>query len=283
MSMLRSWGRAAALCVGPLVARRFQPRCVILCYHSIHPSRPFRSATPDMFVAHLRWLAEHCDVVPLRTLVSQAGAPRNVRPQVAITFDDGHVDNYAFALPLLIEHRMPATFYVTTGYVDRDPAVLARFASLRRVTVPEIEPLSWEQLREFAAAGMEIGAHTFSHPNLAQLPPERLPREIAQPKTEIEAKLGREVDSFAYPFGQLNLHVNRAAIAAVQAAGFKTAVTTAGRGVRATDSLFTLPRFFASTSVEVLASRLRGDWDLFGLIQEHMPAPNPRRRRPSES
>jgi peptidoglycan/xylan/chitin deacetylase (PgdA/CDA1 family) len=281
MSLLRRWGRAAALRVGPLLADRFQPRCVILCYHSIHPSRPFRSATPEMFVAHLRWLAEHCDVVPLSTLVTQPAPPRNGRPQVAITFDDGHVDNYEFALPLLVEHRMPATFYVTTGYIDRDPAVVARFASIRRVTSSEIEPLSWEQLREFAAAGMEIGAHTFSHPNLAQLPPERLPYEVARPKAKIEERLGREVVSFAYPFGQLNLHVNRAAIAAVQAAGFKTAVTAAGRGVRASDSLFTLPRFFASTSVEVLASKLRGDWDLVGIIQERMPTLNPRSRRPS--
>ena len=281
MSIFTRWGRAAALRVGPLVADRFQPRYVILCYHSIHPSRPFRSATPEMFVAHLRWLREYCDVVPLSTLVTQRAAPRNGRPQVAITFDDGHVDNYEFALPLLVEHRMPATFYVTTGYIDRDPAVMARFTSIRRVTLPEIEPLSWEQLREFVAAGMEIGAHTFSHPNLAHLPPEQLPREVAEPKAEIEARLGREVGSFAYPFGQLNLHVNRAAIAAVEAAGFKTAVTAAGRGVRADDSLFTLPRFFASTSVEVLASKLRGDWDLVGVIQERMPTLNLRSRHPS--
>jgi peptidoglycan/xylan/chitin deacetylase (PgdA/CDA1 family) len=280
--MVRRWGRAAAVCVGPLLAGRFQPRRVILCYHSIHPTRPFRSATPDMFVAHLRWLAEHCDVVPVSTLVTQPAAPNTGRPQVAITFDDGHVDNHEFALPLLIEYRMPATFYVTTGYIDRDPAVVARLASMRRVTVSEIEPLSWEQLHQFAAAGMEIGAHTFSHPNLAQLPPDRLPREVAQPKAEIEARLGREVESFAYPFGQLNLHVNRAAIAAAQAAGFKTAVTAAGRGLRASDSLFTLPRFFASTSVEGLASRVRGEWDIVGVIQERMPPPRPRRRRPSE-
>jgi len=233
-----------------------------------------------MFVAHLRWLAEHCDVMPLRTLVTQP-APRNGRPQVAITFDDGHVDNYEFALPLLVEHRMPATFYVTTGYIDRDPAVMARFTSIRRVTLREIEPVSWEQLREFDAAGMEIGAHTFSHPNLAQLPPAQLPREVAEPKAEIEARLGREVTSFAYPFGQLNLHVNKAAIAAVEEAGFKTAVTAAGRGVPANDSLFTLPRFFSSTSVEVLASKLRGDWDLVGVIQERMPTLHRRSRRPS--
>jgi peptidoglycan/xylan/chitin deacetylase (PgdA/CDA1 family) len=227
-----------------------------------------------MFVAHLSWLAEHCDVVPLSTLVTQRVVPRNGKPQVAITFDDGHVDNYEYAVPLLLEHRMPATFYVTTGYIDREPAVMTRFASIRRVTLSEIEPLSWRQLREFADAGMEIGAHTYSHPNLARLPSEHLPREVAEPKAEIEARLGRAVESFAYPFGQLHVHVSEAAIAAARAAGFKTAVTAAGRGVRASDSLWTLPRFFASASVEVLASRLRGDWDFLGCVLERIPRSN---------
>jgi peptidoglycan/xylan/chitin deacetylase (PgdA/CDA1 family) len=271
MSLLRRWGRAAALGVGPLLAGRFQPRRVILCYHSVHPNRPFLSATPEMFVAHLRWLSEHCEVVPLTKLVSDRVVPRSDRPQVAITFDDGHVDNHEFALPLLVEHRMPATFYVTTGYIDRDPAVMAWFASLRRATLSEIEPLTWGQVREFVDAGMEIGAHTYSHPNLAQVPPERLRREVAEPKAEIEARLGRAVDSFAYPFGQLNLHVSRAAVAAAQAAGFTTAVTGSERGVRASDSSFTLPRFFASTSVEILASKLRGDRDFLGFVLERVP------------
>jgi peptidoglycan/xylan/chitin deacetylase (PgdA/CDA1 family) len=271
MSMLRRCGRAAALSMGPLLARWFQPRRVILCYHSIHPNRPFRSATPEVFAAHLAWLAEHCNVLPLRTLVAQRTSPGDAKPQVAITFDDGYVDNHQFALPLLIAHRIPVTFYVTTGYLDRDPAVMARFAFLRRVSLSKIEPLSWEQVRELAVAGMDIGAHTFSHPNLADLPPEHLVREVAEPKARIERMLGREVESFAYPFGQLNRHVNDAAIAAVQAAGFKTAVTVAGRGVRASDSLFTLPRFFASASVEDLASTLRGDRDLVGFIQERIP------------
>jgi peptidoglycan/xylan/chitin deacetylase (PgdA/CDA1 family) len=278
MSLLRRWGKAAALTVGPLLAGRFQPRRVILCYHSVHPSRPFRSATPEAFAAHLAWLAEHCDVVPLSTLVAQRTALGNDRPQVAITFDDGNADNHQFALPLLIEFRIPATFYVTTGYLDRDPAVMGRMALLRRTTPSEIEPLSWGQLRELAAAGMEIGAHTFSHPNLVHIRPECLAREIAEPKTDIEARLGREVESFAYPFGRLKLHVNEAAIAAVQAAGFKTAVTAAGRGVRASDSVFTLPRFFGTISIEGLASILRGDWDVVGFIQERMPPPDPQSR-----
>jgi peptidoglycan/xylan/chitin deacetylase (PgdA/CDA1 family) len=262
--------------VGPLFAGLFQPRRLILCYHSVHPSRRFRSATPDIFAADLAWLAEHCDVVPLRTLVDQRNAPAGAKPQVAITFDDGHADNHQFALPLLIEHRMRATFYVTTGYVDRDPTVMARFALLLRTTLSEIEPLSWGQLRELADAGMEIGAHTFSHPNLVHLRRECLAREVAEPKREIEVRLGRTIESFAYPFGQLSRHVNEAAIAAVQAAGFKTAVTTAERGVRASDSLLTLPRFFAPTSIEVLTSNLRGDWDLFGLIREQTAQPTVR-------
>jgi peptidoglycan/xylan/chitin deacetylase (PgdA/CDA1 family) len=271
MTLFRRWGKAATLTVGPLFAGRFQPRRVILCYHSVHPNRPFRSVTSATFAAHLDWLAENCDVVPLRTLVDQRTGPACARPQVAITFDDGHLDNYQFALPLLIDRRMQATFYVTTGYLDRHPAVMARFAMLLRTGMTELEPLSWGQLRDLANVGMEIGAHTFSHPNLVHLRREHLAREIADPKSEIEIRLGCPVESFAYPFGQAARHFDQAAIAAVQAAGFKSAVTTAERGVHASDHAFALPRFFAPASIDVLASNLRGDWDLFGLIREKTP------------
>lgn len=268
MNPLKHCGKAVVLGAGQFLAGCFQPRRVILCYHSIHPSRPFRSATPAHFAAHLDWLGEHCEVVPLSALI----APCEARPRVAITFDDGYADNHEFALPLLVERRMPATFYVTTGYLDRDPAVLARFAELRHVALSEVEPLSWTQLGEIAAAGMDIGAHTFSHPNLIHLDAQRLAREVAEPKTALEAKLDRPVLSFAYPFGRPGRHVNAAAVAAVRAAGFKTAVTALDRGVRADDSPLTLPRFFASnTSLEMLASKVRGAWDVAGLIQERMP------------
>jgi peptidoglycan/xylan/chitin deacetylase (PgdA/CDA1 family) len=260
--------------IGPAFAWAFQPRRVILCYHSVHPSHPFRSTTPAGFADHLSWLTDHCDVVPLQQLVAtkdNAPTTQKCRPQVAITFDDGHADNHEFALPLLIAHGVPATFYLTTGFISREPRVVARMAALRNLPEARIQPMTWAQVEDLTHAGMEIGAHTHSHPTLAGLPADELTRELRQPKALLEQRLQRPIITLAYPFGELHRHVDMAAIAQAQTAGYMTAVTAGGRGVRIGERSHALPRFFATTSVAGLAAMVRGERDLVGLIHERMP------------
>ena len=155
-------GAAATLPLGQTANR-----AIILCYHSIHPSKRFSSASPELFDRHLAWLGEHADVVSLADVRSVLP---NGRPRVAITFDDGYDDNYEHAFPILERHAMKATFFVTAGLLERDEAVVERFATtLRRCPRADVEPMSWGQARELHTAGHEIGAHTWSHPNLAEL------------------------------------------------------------------------------------------------------------------
>ena len=107
------------------------------CYHSVHPSQQFRSATPSQFADHLAWLREHCSCVPFGGVLSAREERRHGRPIVCITFDDGYADNHRFVLPLLLEHQLSATFFVTAGFIDRDRAALERFGTLRRME-PEL-------------------------------------------------------------------------------------------------------------------------------------------------
>ena len=108
-------------------------RVVVLCYHSVHPSRPFASASPADFGRHLDWLLAHCEVVPLDRILDAANTPQGrERPVVALTFDDGYADNYEFAFPLLQSRGLTATFFVTVGLLERDAEVLARLQALRR-------------------------------------------------------------------------------------------------------------------------------------------------------
>src|SRR4029077_19844424 len=109
--------RACASAVEALGAGRGGDRSVILCYHSVHPDRPYRSVTPERFREHLAWLEEHAQVVRLDD-IRRVGT--SDRPRVAITFDDGYVDNATHAFPLLEERRLSATFFVTAGLLDRD-------------------------------------------------------------------------------------------------------------------------------------------------------------------
>ena len=163
-------------------------RVVVLGYHSVHPSAPYASASPAEFAAHLDWLVEHCDVVDLASVRGEAPAPG--RPRVAITFDDGFVDNFTNAFPMLAARGLAATFFLTTGFIERDPVVLGRMARLWGVSCGDVEPLSWSQAREMASQGMSFGSHTQSHPNLAELNAAAAVRELRISKDRIEQELG---------------------------------------------------------------------------------------------
>jgi len=251
----------------------FQPRAVILCYHSIHPTCRFRSATPELFETHLQWLKKHCDIVPLHKLLSSPrwnGPP--ARLKVAITFDDGYLDNYEHAFPLLMKHGLSATFFITVGLLERDAKVIERFQFLRQTDTEEMEPLTWQQAREMLKAGMELGSHTYSHPNLVSLGRAQLEWELKHAKKIMEERIGQRVDGLAYPFGKTRRHFNALTVETVRDAGYQYAMAVCFRGVLPRDSRWALPRFFVTgDSVEVLASKVNGGWDLLGYFQEWSP------------
>jgi peptidoglycan/xylan/chitin deacetylase (PgdA/CDA1 family) len=88
---------------------------------------------------------------------------------------------------------------------------------------PEYQPVTWPQIREMAAHGIEIGSHTCSHPRLSLATREEVEYELSQSKHRLETELGREVMSFCYPHGQredLTLEVRDA----VARAGYQDAV-----------------------------------------------------------
>jgi peptidoglycan/xylan/chitin deacetylase (PgdA/CDA1 family) len=249
-------------------------RAVVLCYHSIHPTKSLASATPTTFGHHLDWLASECDVVPLEEIPRLLKTARHTRPAVAITFDDGYVDNYEFAFPLLHDRCLPATFFLTVGLIEKDPAVLARTQMLGRTTYDDVRPLEWAHVRTMHAAGMEIGAHTYSHPNLAVLSQPRARDELCRSKQIIEDRLGDQVRSMAYPFGKPGRHFTDETTALVEEAGYEYACAVLFRAVRASDSRFTIPRLVATKdTVEGIREKVLGAWDVIGLWQERCPLP----------
>ena len=255
----------------PLPGGNHSARVVSLLYHSIHPSKPFASATPAVFDQHLGWLQEHCQVVGFSELMSHL-PDANGRPVVAITFDDGFADNHEYALPLLAEHRLPATFYVTAGLVMRSPAVMARFARLWGADERDVEGLTWGQIREMQAAGMVFGSHTTTHPNLPSLDIASARRELGLSKTILEDRLGTAITTFAYPFGKPKHNVNLVTRDLVREAGFTSAATVNYRAVHLGDDPFRIPRFSVTgDSVEELAVKVAGGMDVLGVWQQRAP------------
>lgn len=99
---------------------RFQNRFFIIAYHMIsdkpngfYPETSFQ--TFDKNIAHF---AKNYRIISLHQLIDRIQKKESVRRCVAITFDDGFKDNYEKAYPILIKYNIPATIFLTTGYID---------------------------------------------------------------------------------------------------------------------------------------------------------------------
>jgi peptidoglycan/xylan/chitin deacetylase (PgdA/CDA1 family) len=110
--------------------------------------------------------------------------------------------------------------------------------------------LTRSELQQLAAAGMTIGAHTLTHPILAQLPPETARAEIAESRTRLEAALGRQVWAFAYPFGDA-ASVTPRVVAMTKEAGFDAAFLNIGGGLGASLPLHAIPRVHVNAGMSL--------------------------------
>lgn len=150
-----------------------------------------------------------------------AGHPLPDKP-VILTFDDGYLDNYLYAFPLLRQYGFSGTFFVITSLLD------------------EARPgyISWEQAQQMQENGMDIQSHSLSHPDLSGQSIALLQHEIAGSRQAIEAHLHKPVRFFAYPFGQYDRQV----IDVLRSAGYQAAVTTMAGVVHTSTALFELAR-----------------------------------------
>jgi peptidoglycan/xylan/chitin deacetylase (PgdA/CDA1 family) len=178
------------------------------------------SVRPDRFAEQMEWLAAN-GYSPI-TVSELAACLRRERDcpsrPVVITFDDGYADQVLNALPVLQAHGFPATFYIPTGLIGRPGYV------------------SWEQLELLRDSGMELGAHSVSHADLAALDLASVAREIVASRGTLERRLDIRVRSFSYPAGSYT----PAVVDLVIEAGYTSAVATAAES--RPSHLFELPR-----------------------------------------
>ncbi len=169
----------------------------ILLFHAIDDQPEPISFPRRMFHQCLQMLSdEGYQTVPLRVM-AELLEKREPLPKrtVCMTFDDGFRSIYQHAFPLLQAYRMTATIFLITGRHSalHTPTRLPSFCGR--------EMLNWQEIREMHQAGLEFGAHTLTHPDLAGIPYQRACAEILESRQIIEDALGNPVVSFAYPYG----------------------------------------------------------------------------------
>jgi peptidoglycan/xylan/chitin deacetylase (PgdA/CDA1 family) len=256
----------AVLARFPRSLKRARGRVVVLCYHSVHPTYEFASATPAQFDEQVGWLKDHCEIIQLSEVLDRIKQARaSSRPAVAITFDDGYEDNFFHALPPLLRHGVKASFFVTTGLIDRIPSALDH---MRRIRKMNVTGLTWEQVSELRQAGMQIGSHTINHARLTKLDDQAALTELTDSKRAIEDRLSEDVSSLAYPYGIPGRDVTDRTIALALRAGYETAVSILYRGVRESDHAMSIPRIAVkNNSTRMLRGKVVGSLDIIGRWQ----------------
>jgi peptidoglycan/xylan/chitin deacetylase (PgdA/CDA1 family) len=190
----------------------------ILLYHTISDDPPSwirrLSVTPKVFSRQLELIvasgATALSVVEYASILESGGSLPE-RPLV-ITFDDGLADFRDEALPALSRAGISGTLFVTTGFLEG----LSEGDGVKRPPGPWLDASTLLELR---AEGIEIGAHSHSHPQLDTLSAEGAREEIARSKQILEELLVAPVPSFAYPYGYHGPVVRRLA----QECGFASA------------------------------------------------------------
>lgn len=188
----------------------------ILMYHYISaaPSANDRiryglSVTPEMFEAQLKLLQDNgCTTITLRDLYTYLaiGTPLPDNP-IILTFDDGYLDNYTNAFPLLQKYGMIGTFFVLTGPADEgNPAYL-----------------SWDMIQEMNDGGMDIQLHSRAHLDMRNRSYDWLVFQLIGGRQSIEGHTGKPVNFMAYPSGKYDANLLRF----LRDTNFWAAVTTA--------------------------------------------------------
>ena len=218
----------------------------VLMYHRIDDRKnDTLSVSPDIFTRQMRFLKDNSyNVISVTELVRGIKNKKKFEHNtVAITFDDGYVNNFLYAFPILAKYDFPATLFLITDKVGESK-----------------EFVNWDQARLMMKSGITLGAHTRSHAYLPDIKdPEKLWEEIAGSKKIIEENTGCDVKFFCYPVGGFNEKV----IQDVKKAGYEAAFTT-NRGMdKFNNDLYALQRIKVMNKPFHFRAQLSGYYNLF--------------------
>jgi len=247
----------------------------ILMYHYISASpsaqdhiRYGLSVPPEMFEAQVKLLSDNgYTTISLRELYEYLAVGKSLPANpIVLTFDDGYVDNYTNAFPILQKYGMAGTFFVLTGPADDGVAAY----------------LTWDMITEMSNAGMDIQLHSRDHLDMRNRPFDWLVFQIIGGRQSIEGHTGKPVIFMAYPSGKYDAAVLRF----LRGNNFWAAVTTASGVIHTLSDplLWDRVRISGQTDLSGFAKMLGLDLAASDTRSTNTPTPEPTRTiRPSAS
>ena len=187
------------------------PKILVLNYHQVNNSFTPLAVPVNAFADQMNYLVDsgYIAITPDELASGLAGEITLPEKPVMITFDDGYIDNYTNAFPILVP-----------GFVGKP------------------QYMSWDNLKEMEKNGIIIQSHTLNHAKLEELPDDEIRNELLNSKLMLEENLGHPVEFLAYPTGTYNLHI--AGIASD--VGYKGAFTVKYGNVDLGSNMYALER-----------------------------------------
>ena len=180
------------------LCRALRPRITVLLYHRVSDSvRDNLTVGIEQFERQMALLRRHCKVLAIEEVLDCGTIPHSNEPLVCVTFDDGYLDNYLNAVPILLRHEMPAAFFVSTGIVG----TAQRFPHDLKRGNPPIPNMQWDHLRAMRAHGFTIGSHTVNHIDCAGEPEAVVWGELTRSRDDLRRELAVDDVILGYPYG----------------------------------------------------------------------------------
>src|SRR3989338_2192906 len=219
----------------------------ILMYHDIAPIDNTWCVSQLNFEVQLYWLKNNGYTTISMSQLHGALQEGSELPEksIVLTFDDGRRGVYTYAYPLLKRFGFIATFYIVPGWLEGEGVPLSeKYTSF----------LAWDQIREMAETGFEVGSHSYVHRDLVKLSPKEVEHDFQKAEESIERHLGTKVEHVCYPYGFWNEELTQICIPR-----YKTAVTTQ-RGFGKKPGRFARQWVLQNTSLEQFQKLLRKPW-----------------------
>lgn len=216
----------------------------ILMYHSIatEPGNILR-IPKDRFDEQMKWLKDNGYSTITLDEAYKAVNEKNQIPEksVVITFDDGYIDNYENAFPVLKKYDFCGTVFMITGKIgDKANGYLTA-----------------DMLKEMDNSVLKIEAHTVDHKNLDSLSYQKQIVELKDSKKTLEDLLNKKVEYLAFPSGKYNTNTIKAA----KETGYKMCFKMNGGQGTINDEIYEFPRFFVGEDMGEFKERIEGTFN----------------------